>query len=230
MTNEERDLINKLSETLKGNNVAKDVEADAYLQQTVATAPDAIYKLALIAIVKEMEIGQLRSELQASKVQNQPTSFLGAFKQKIFGAAPAAAGMSIAAAPRPMQNTPGAAPAGQPAMSPAYPQQNAAGGSSFLQSAASVGLGVAGGMLLANTLGNMFGHNSGMGGGSMPQESVTNNYYGDTPNNPADNVGGNDANFNANDSNMTDDVTDNNAGSDWDNDNSGGGDWGGDSW
>ena len=191
-------------------------------------------------------------ELESSQTQSAaPTggSFLGNMGRSLFGdpqVAPHAAAAppsgpwgQTAAAPRPVQ--PAYAPPPQPAAWGAPPQQQqqaawsapsgAAPGGGFLKGALGAAAGVAGGVLLADSIRGLFsggnpygmasGFGGGMGGGMGGGETVVNNYYDTPPDQRPDDV--QNADYNSNDDSGTQNADSDNSG-DWSSgDDSGGG-------
>jgi hypothetical protein len=203
------DLVNKIRQTQLPE---KDVEAEEFLKQSLAAAPDAQYILAQTVLVQNIaleqakaQMQQLQQRLQEAENQFPPqppppqqhTSFLGSLLGR------------HDAPPPPQQAYPPQAYPPRPAApqyyppAPAYPPDYAAapppsGGSSFLRSAATTAAGVAAGALAfegVESLLHGFGHGGGgfggegfggFGGGQRPEETVINNYYDD----PNQNFGG----------------------------------------
>lgn len=195
MTPEERQILTGLFDRIRANSGGqRDPQAEAFITQAVQAQPWAPYLLAQNVIVMEQglqasaqRIQELEGQLQAAQgaAGQGGGSFLGNVGRSIFGSS----------APQPMQ---GAAPP-QPRYAPP-PQQNyappqqagpwgqapaqaqASGGGGFLKGALGAAAGVAGGMLLADSVRGMFGgHGGGMFGGGVngQGESIVNNYYSD---------------------------------------------------
>jgi hypothetical protein len=183
MTPEERNLITSLFDRLrKADTAPKDPEAEALIRQKVAEFPAAPYLLVQSVLVLEhavtnaqARIAELEKQLAAAN-QNQKASHGGGFLSGLFGGG------------RHEEQTPPAAPPGQPAASrPAYappppqPQyapppptpypsttnlQPGAGGS-FLKGALATAAGVAGGGLLFQGIENLIGHHAGPFGSTV---------------------------------------------------------------
>ncbi|MBP2548825.1 hypothetical protein J2858_001741 [Neorhizobium galegae] len=192
--------------------------APYYLAQAVIVQEKGLE--AASARINELE-ARIR-ELEAAAVQEQPQA-RGGFLDSIFGSGRTPA-PSARPAQAPVQSqAPAAGPWGSPqsagygqqqapiapqgyAQQPAYPPQPSGpwsaargpsmGGGGFLTGALGTAAGVAGGMLLANSLSGIFSnHMSGLGlgnpaaegfGGGPIEETVINNYYGDAPNETID--------------------------------------------
>lgn len=228
---ETRLLTALLDRTRSAASTPRDGDAEMLIERAVRDQPSAPYYLAQAVIVQEKgleaaaaHIARLEErihQLEAGNTDPHHTA-QGGFLSSIFGSSqqppvpqtPTPATQPSAASYR--TDTIGAGPWGraqpqQPA-GPWNPQpaaQSAGGG--FLQGALGTAAGVAGGMLLANSLSGIFGnHMSSLGlgspvtGNAPVEETVVNNYYGnDTPDQTAgsDNTG--------NDIQSTDDDSDN---------------------
>lgn len=216
MSPEERQLLSGLFERIHtATATPRDSEAEQLIADAVRREPSAPYYLAQAVIVQEkgLEAASKRiTELEARVHQlesAQPAASQeqrGGFLSSIFGSSQAPQAQP---APSQMQRPYGGAPSGpwgqsmeaapppQQAYAPQQPSgpwqgvRSPAGGSSFLTGALGTAAGVAGGMLLANSLSGIFGHHmAGLGLGSPAaegfttgpvEETVINNYYGDAP-------------------------------------------------
>ena len=178
MTPDERQLIIGLFDRLRAAGPQdKDREAEALIMQLVRQTPDGVYLLVQTALVQDYELQgaqQRIDELERSLAGRTTPSGSGSFLGRT-SAVPAAAPQPAPAAPQPW----GTASAGFSGRGPAAPQpsapqpmpmmspppaaaQPARGG--FFKGALAAAAGVAGGVLLANSLGNMFGGNSANAG------------------------------------------------------------------
>lgn len=194
MSPEERQLLAELFERVRSQaNAPRDRDAENFIADGVRAQPYAPYLLAQAVLIQEQALkgaDQKIRELEARLAQPQPApqsggSFLGG----LFGGGAA----QPAPAPQPPQQASpwGQAAAPQPAYAPpppaapspwgGAPQASAGGG--FLRNAMGAAAGVAGGVLLANSLRGLFGGHGGggfgggaglLGGGGAP---VVNNYY-----------------------------------------------------
>jgi hypothetical protein len=207
MTPEERQMLSGLFERVQTvGQTARDPEAEAFIGDAMRAQPHAPYVLAQTVLVQQqaLEAAARRVqelEAQAKAAPPQETSFLGSLGKSLFG------GSAPAPAPRPapppdyqQAQRPAYAPQQSYAPQPQYaPQQQYApqpggpwggapsgGAPSFLGSALTTAAGVAGGVMLANSLGGLFGGHSGFGGGGFGAggfggggETVVNNYYED---------------------------------------------------
>ena len=179
MTPDERALLTRfLNDLAQVRGAAKDPEAEALINQTVAAQPDAAYLLVQHSLLADQalhtaqeRIASLEAQLRAPAPQ-PAASFLG-------GAAPQASPWG-----QPQQAYPTAVPPTQPTGffgggAPAAP----GGFGSFLRNVGTTAAGVAGGAFLFAGLSNQFGggHSGGFFGGGygQPVENVTINNYGD---------------------------------------------------
>ncbi len=208
LTPEERHAINDLFARLQANGPAdKDSEAEALINQLMRRTPDSAYILVQTTLVQEAHIEDLEarvSELEQQLAGNsRPASsggFLGGARR---GAAPmprddyADVGRSgippigsrsgpsaYDSAPEPARGStwssgrPQSPPTGPDAGAPP-PQAQSGGGGGFFKTAAAMAAGVAGGTLLANSLGGMFGgQKSGEAHAGQPGSGSTSNEAG----------------------------------------------------
>ncbi len=219
MNPQERALIESVfSRLAQLAGAPKDPEAVALINQHLVNLPDASYGLVQAVAVQEMALQQAHAhiaDLEHRLSQGAPApagGFLG-------GGAAAWTGGPAPRGPSAIPSVPagpayGQAPPQQPsygAQPQAAPQPHpspwGAGAGGFLRSAATTAAGVAGGMLVAESISSLFGgHRGGFGGGmggfgggmGGQPETVVNNYYGDDgsgANDPGqqDNSGGYDA-------------------------------------
>lgn len=203
----------------------RDPEAESLIQESIRAHPYAPYLLAQSLLVQDYALRAAQEKIQALESQlkalknaqpeaQQPPSFLQGVKNSLFGTpasvpAEEPAGKwntSARNAPPPSSPSPwGGGPGGGPAPWPAAPPTGGSGfippsggGSgtgSFLKGALGTAAGVAGGVLLAESLQGLFSSHAsatsslfGTGAGSAfglntpspstaPQETVINNYY-----------------------------------------------------
>ena len=179
MQAEEQQLIDGLFSRLKDaerQSDARDSQVEQYIQQRLRDQPAAPYYMAQVVLIQEAALKRLEQQVQnlEAKVtqlqQSQPPvspskPSSGGFLSSLFGSsnsaatsapaaptAPAARGWSD---PGPRYNTQPSAPTaggwGQP--QPAAPARSGGG---FLAGAAQTAAGVAGGMLLAETVSSFF--------------------------------------------------------------------------
>jgi uncharacterized protein len=189
----------------------------------------------LEAANKKLE--DLQAQLNAQQPQGQPQGggFLSSLGS-IFGGGPS---VPPPEPPRPAQPLPGgpwgrpqqAQPQGYPPQQPPYPPQGAPwggppqGGGGFLSGALQSAAGVAGGVLLADSIRNLFGGHGGLGGGlgglgmgtgltglGSGGETIVNNYY-DDDGKLADNGNGTDSTDIYDTDNNSDDFSSNDDGS-----------------
>ena len=183
MTPDERKVLTELFERVRSaSGNMRDAEAEAFIAENVRAQPYAPYLLSQAVIVQEealkgaaAKIEELERELEQAR--RQPAS--GGMFGGLFGggarpqSAPQAAPVPQSAMSAPAQQASGAwahqrgsvpssrpqsGPwAGQQAQQPQQPQQ----GGSFLRGALGMAAGVAGGVLLANSLQGMFSGGAG---------------------------------------------------------------------
>jgi hypothetical protein len=189
LTPEERGAISDLFARVQANGPAdKDAEAEALINQLMRRTPDSAYILVQTTLVQEAHIEDLEAridELEAQLAANGRTQSRGGFL----------GGARRSAAPRddyvedrrsgiPPIGSRSAPSAYEPAPQPAWrgsrdeppnarpgtpPQREGGGGGGFFRTAAAMAAGVAGGTLLANSLGGMFG--GGKGGDAQAGQS-----------------------------------------------------------
>jgi hypothetical protein len=194
MSPEERQLLTGLFERVRSQAGApRDKDAEDFIAEAVRSQPYAPYLLAQAVLVQEQALkgaDQKIRELEArvaqaqQAAQQQPRSG-GGFLGGLFGG-----GAARQDAPEP-QPSPWGRPAPQQPQPQPWGQQpapqaspwgapQAGGGGSFLKGALGAAAGVAGGVLLADTLKGVFGgHGGGFGGGGFGGggETIVNNYY-----------------------------------------------------
>lgn len=193
MSPEERQLLVGLFERTKSAaNAPRDQEAEAFITEQVKQQPAAPYLLAQTVIVQDQALQGANARIEELESRlREAESKSGGFLGGLFG------GGRQAPPPRRPMPPPGYAPQGgpwgqQPAGYPPQgfaPQADAGGG--FLRGALGTAAGIAGGVLLADGIRNLFSHGSGYGGmgnlgigsGFTPTSDTTviNNYYGDQP-------------------------------------------------
>ncbi|TDK39051.1 DUF2076 domain-containing protein [Rhizobium deserti] len=224
MSPEERQLLTALFERVRtASSTPRDPEAEALIDQATRQQPYSTYYLAQAVIVQEkgLEAAAARIRELEERVRQMETEGGehrhgeegGGFLSSIFGS-----GQSPRAAP-PVSSAPPSGPWSSPPRQNYQPPRGydprseddgyrapqpsgrwggqgiPSAGSSFLGGALGTAAGVAGGMLLANSLSGIFGnHMSSLGWGSPlaghnpfggeaantpTEETVINNYYGD---------------------------------------------------
>lgn len=237
MSPEERQLLTALFERVRtASATLRDHDAEALIDQGTREQPYATYYLAQAVIVQEKgleaaadHIKQLEErirQLEADQSEYHKAEQGGGFLSSIFGSSqspqqpappPPSSGPWGSAPRQQIQQDRGfdTAPRAMPQQptGPWSPQAAApSAGGSFLQGALGTAAGVAGGMLLANSLSGIFGsHMSSLGWGSPlagnnpfgnapSEETVINNYFSNDGDKQqaADNTTGND-NSDAND-------------------------------
>jgi uncharacterized protein len=209
MSPEERDLLTGLFDRIRGAaNTPRDQEAETLIQDATKTQPYAPYFLAQTVLVQDQALQAANSRLQElegkvkeleSKAASQPRSggFLSGLGSLFGGSGPSAAPRAPAPPPSsggwnqpPPQGGWQRPPQGYAPSGPVPgPWSGGGGGGGFLTGALGTAAGVAGGVLLADSIRGLFaGHNNALGigtgfGGMNPGfggETIINNYY-DSP-------------------------------------------------
>ena len=170
MTPQERELLIQMFQRIDAaGDQPRDREAEDLIADAVRQLPFAPYLLAQTVLVQEealkaaaARIEQLEAELKKMDEPPRGGSFLGS-GSSIFGSRPSTSGPSSGTSPwgrnarDAMQDQ--AAPAPFPSTAPQQPMAQAAAapqGNSFLRGALGAAAGVAGGMLLANSIRGLF--------------------------------------------------------------------------
>lgn len=183
MTPEERDLIAGLFERMRGMGaIDKDREAEDFIARSVRQTPDAAYMLVQSVLVQENALQQAGDrieeledrvrELERGQPRAAPQGG-GSFLGGLFGGGrgqeqPRSSSVPPIGSRRedPRYDEPrgGGSPWGQQragAFGQGAPMQAQGGGGGFLKGAMATAAGVAGGMLLANSIGGLMGGNAG---------------------------------------------------------------------
>ena len=176
MTPSESDLIQSVFDRLaKLAGGPKDAQAEALIHERMRSVPDAAYNLVEAVVVQEMAIKENEARIRDLEAQlaaraPAPQQQPGGFGRSAWGGGRG----SVPSTQVPQQQVQQQQYTPQPQPSP-WGGQPSAGGS-FLRTAAGAAVGVAGGMLLANSISSMF---AGGHGGSAPgaqQASDTGGY------------------------------------------------------
>lgn len=216
MSPEESQLLTALFDRVQtASSTPRDHEAEALIDEQTRRQPYAAYYLAQAVIVQEKGLEAASSRIQelearVAELENAGSdrqTRSGGFLGSIFGSneQPRADSARQDRSPLPTSSRDGAGNEDRGTYRPPQPTGGPWGGSqsfgaqpyapsaggSFLRGALGTAAGVAGGMLLANSLSGIFGsHMSGFGLGSAAEnaaasgngpieETVINNYYGD---------------------------------------------------
>ena len=216
MSPEERHILTSLFDRVRtASSTPRDREAEIFIEQASREQPYATYYLAQAVVVQEKgleaaanrikELEERVRQLEAGESEHHRAEQGGGFLSSIFGSsqpqqpAPASSSGPWNAAPRQTYraNREGddgyRAASSQSAFPGPWAQQASvpSAGGSFLRGALGTAAGVAGGMLLANSLSGIFGHHmSSLGWGSPSEgtnpfgnapteETTVNNYFGD---------------------------------------------------
>jgi len=202
MTPDEQQLLNGLFDRIRAASTGpRDAEAENFINSAVHQNPGAPYVLAQTVLVQEQALAAANQkiiELQQQAKPQAPASFLGGLGQSLFGSSqpqqqPAPQQTNLRSGYAPSYPAPQPQQSSGPNSSGPWGAAPAAGGG-FLSGALHTAAGVAGGMLLAEGIRGLFsggGHGGMMSGiagpafGAGTTENVTNNYYGDNPQNQA---------------------------------------------
>ena len=195
MSPEERQLLAGLFDRTRAASAnPRDKEAEAFIAEAVREQPYATYLLAQAVIVQDQALGAANEKLQqlearVKELEAAQANGGGSFLGGLFGGGRPAAPTSVpstGAAPSPWGRQQ-AAPSPQQYAQSQYgqpmqqPQQQ---GGSFLKGALGAAAGVAGGMLLANSISGLFNQHSasnslGIGSGFGSGDSNQANLGGD---------------------------------------------------
>ncbi len=208
MSPEERQLLTGLFDRIRGAATApRDQEAEALIQDATKAQPYAPYFLAQTVLVQDQALRAANDRLQElegqvkdleARAANAPRSgsFLGGLGSLFGGGGPSAPPPRAPSPPPPgrWNQTPPPPQGGWQQPAPAqgpWGGQSASPGGGFLTGALGTAAGVAGGVLLADSIRGLFaGHNNSLGigtgfggmgsglGGGLGGETVINNYYG----------------------------------------------------
>lgn len=139
----------------------RDAEAEAYIRDKIASQPGAPYYMAQTIVVQEqaLQAAQARIDELESQAAEAPRQSGGLFGG-LFGDSRTPQRSGVV----PRVGRPGGPSGGQPYPTALQPR----GGGGFLAGAAQTAMGVAGGVLLANAIGGMFG-GSGEAQAAEPQ-------------------------------------------------------------
>lgn len=207
MTPQERDLVSSLFDRLATlENQPRDPDAERTIIQGLRQAPNATYALVQTALVQDEALKRANARIQELEARmgdapaGQPTGFLDGMRDALLGRREPARGGSVpsvrAAQPQaapPQAAQPQAAQPQAPDQSAAFAsgapwrQAPAAGGGSFLGTAASAAAGVIGGALLLDGIRSMMGPGHGTFGMVDPAFGA-----GRETGSPWDNTGGGD--------------------------------------
>ena len=214
MSPEERDLLTGLFDRIRSAaNTPRDQEAETLIQDAIKAQPYAPYLLAQTVLVQDQALRAANDRLQRlegkvkeleANAASQPRSFLSGLGTLFGGSGPppaprpsappppAGGGWNQAAnqpSPQGGFQRPSQGYASGPAPAPGPWGAGGGGGGGFLTGALGTAAGVAGGVLLADSIRGLFaGHNNSLGigtgfGGTNPGfggETTINNYY-DSP-------------------------------------------------
>ncbi|WP_150049469.1 MULTISPECIES: DUF2076 domain-containing protein [Methylomonas] len=183
----EREQLNAFLQQLTAVKTAgKDDEAERLINEALAKQPDSAYLLVQRCLLQDHALHAAQAQIAELQQQIQQRHQPGGsgFLNNDPWAAPAGGGVPGAAAYQMPQQSGGSNNLGR------YAAPQAGGlGSSFLGSVATTAAGVVAGSFLFQGIENLLGHhNTGAawgqenhwGGGGTPEQTVVNNYYGDS--------------------------------------------------
>ncbi len=156
-------LFNKLDD-VERRSPPRDRGAEAFVREQIARQPNAPYYMAQTIVVQEQALNhaQERIEELEQQVRSAPAR-AGLFSEMFGGGRAAAPSGSVPRVGR------GVGASQQPSARD-YPQT---GGGGFLAGAAQTAMGVAGGVLLGNAIGGLFGSHDAKAGETSKQDSDT---------------------------------------------------------
>jgi uncharacterized protein len=186
MANHDRQIIQSLFARLSDvekQAPPRDADAEAFIKERVGQQPAAPYFMAQTIVMQEyaLQQAQQRIETLERQAQERPTGYGGLFGNLFGGGRSGSRAMQPAT---PISQPPGGAVGGQLNR----------GGGGFMAGAAQTAMGVAGGVLLGNAIGGMFGSNEATAAESAP-EATEDAAPGDDGGNPLDVGFGDDAEF-----------------------------------
>jgi uncharacterized protein len=163
MENQDRQLIqslfSRLSEVEK-QAPPRDADAEALIKERLNQQPAAPYFMAQTIVMQEYALQQAQERIEAleRQVQERPTG--GGLFGSLFGGGQSGS--------RDVRRAPQLAPP-----STAFGGMQNRGGGGFLAGAAQTAMGVAGGVLLGNAIGGMFGSNEAKAAETPPESAET---------------------------------------------------------
>jgi hypothetical protein len=189
MNTQERDQLNQfLKQLIEVKLAEKNTEAETMIREAAARQPDAAYLLVQRSLLLEQALNEANTKISALQnplQQNSSAASTGHF----FGNDPWAQAPSKANAVPSAGSNPipaASAGAGNAPFSHVAPQTTGSGVGSFLGNVATTAAGVVAGSFLFQGIENLMGghHQSGWGqqplGEQMTENTVINNYYGDS--------------------------------------------------
>lgn len=192
MTPEERQLIGDLFERMRSlGSLEKDHEAEGFINQNILTTSDAAYKLVQTVLIQEQALqdmqarveeleGQLRQMQGAGPRASSGGGFLGGMfgggRQQAAASVPPTGNRSPGFGQQPSSPWGRAAPQPQGYQAPMQQQPAQSSGGGFLRGALATAAGVAGGVLAAGALRDMFGGGSSAQAGTPASGGDTSGY------------------------------------------------------
>jgi uncharacterized protein len=182
MNAEERNMISGLFDRMRSYGAPeKDREAETLIAQNVRAMPDAPYMLVQSVLVQEhalQQAGQRIEELEARVAQleaggGRAQASGGGFLGGLFGGGRSTP--SVPARPQPSNYAPPAQASSPWGRSAQQPMQAGGGGGGFMKTAMATAAGVAGGMILADSIRGMMNSGSSPFGSSSAKASEAGN-------------------------------------------------------
>ncbi len=162
-------LFGRLADTER-RSPPREAEAEAFIRDHVGRQPGAPYFMAQTIVVQDHALKEAERRIADLEARVAARDQPGSLYPSAFGAPSQSAAPPSAPQGGPWSQPQPAAAAGtwqQNPAPPVAPQASPFGGGGFLAGAAQTAMGVAGGMLLGNVVGRMFG---GFGGGERVVE------------------------------------------------------------
>jgi uncharacterized protein len=187
MNSQERNQLSQfLSQLNEVRLASKDADAEALIGEAVAKQPDAAYLLVQRALLQDQALQAAKAQI--AELQNQLQNAAGSQRSGFLGNDPWAQPVNNSGTVPGAGNyqVPRAAPVQQ--QSPGFFGGGGAGGSSFLGNVATTAAGVVAGSFLFQGIESLMGHHGSSSAwgqqafgehGAAPEQTVTNNYYGD---------------------------------------------------
>lgn len=160
MENQDRQIIQSLFSRLSDvekQAPARDADAEAFIKERVGQQPAAPYFMAQTIVMQEYALQQAQQRIETLERQAQERPTGGGLFGSLFGG-----GQSGSRAMQP------ATPISQPPGGAVGGQLNRGGGG-FMAGAAQTAMGVAGGVLLGNAIGGLFGSNEATAAERAPE-------------------------------------------------------------
>ncbi|MGZ5577311.1 MAG: DUF2076 domain-containing protein [Methylobacter sp.] len=189
MNTQERDQLNQfLKQLIEVKLTEKNTEAETMIREAVARQPDAAYLLVQRSLLLEQALNEAKtkiSELQNQLQKNSPVSSTGGFFVNDPWAQAPSKPTAVPGAGSYHQIPAASTGMGNAQFSQIAPQHAGSGAGSFLGNVATTAAGVVAGSFLFQGIENLMGHHqsgweSQPFGKQLTENTVINNYYGDS--------------------------------------------------